>query len=77
MSQEPRYSQDIDTASPTWVAIDHWLKAQIESGRNSLEEQGIGEAVAEWWRGHLSALRRMRDLPKSDVAIKMTGNVDG
>ncbi len=77
MSQEPRYSQDIDTASPTWRAIDRWLKAGVEHGRDALEQPDMSEAMVSWWRGYLGAVRQMQHLPKSDAAITVLGDPDG
>lgn len=49
----------IEPHSPTWRAVVAWAEEQIEQAQRRLEAHGLTEAVTEYERGKIAALRRL------------------
>ena len=60
----PRGTGEIDKLSPTWIAIEEYLRAEIERQRDRNEAVTADAVKTATMRGRIKALREVLALPE-------------
>ena len=60
----PRGPGEIDKLSPTWIAVEEYLKAEIERQRDRNEAVTADAVKTATMRGRIKALREVLALPE-------------
>ena len=60
----PRGPGEIDKLSPTWIAVEDYLKAEIERQRDRNESLTADTVKTATTRGRIKALREVLALPE-------------
>ena len=65
----PRGPGEIDKLSPTWIAVEEYLRAEIERQRDRNEAVTADAVKTATMRGRIKALREVLALPEKKRAL--------